>query len=102
MKNLAVVHSPITHRPHNALFTNDIIRLVFTLADPHEGRNYALVCKAWLEPAMDHHWAVVDDAARIFALLGQLHMDPPEPDDSRINSPSSGCSRLVGAPKTCR
>ncbi|KAF8523449.1 hypothetical protein BU17DRAFT_43779 [Hysterangium stoloniferum] len=59
------------HRLHNIPYVTSII---FNSADIKTCYACALVCKAWLEPALDELWRVIEQPVALFRLLGPMHL----------------------------
>jgi hypothetical protein len=60
--------------PHKLLHIPEIVSLVLNYADNQTLFASALVCKAWLEPALDELWKCVKDPFVLFNLLGPMHL----------------------------
>ncbi|KAF8521439.1 hypothetical protein BU17DRAFT_64930 [Hysterangium stoloniferum] len=58
-------------RLHNIPYVTAII---FNSADIKTCYACALVCKAWLEPALDELWRVIEQPVALFRLLGPMHL----------------------------
>ncbi|KAF8510924.1 hypothetical protein BU17DRAFT_97658 [Hysterangium stoloniferum] len=63
--------STTPHRVHNI---PDITSIVFKCLNVETFMNHALVCKAWLEPALDEMWWYINQPVNLFKLLGPMHM----------------------------
>ena len=61
-------------RPHRALFIPEILRNILEYTHPHDDPNFALVCRQWLEPALNAIWNKLGDidTLAMFTLLEKL------------------------------
>ncbi|KAF8523460.1 hypothetical protein BU17DRAFT_63752 [Hysterangium stoloniferum] len=60
--------------PHRLHCRPDIISKIFNCVGESTCLASALVCKAWLEPALDELWRVIDKPVALFKLLGPMHV----------------------------
>ena len=58
---------------HQALQTSDLLDIIFSYADKSDNAVCALVCKRWLDPALNELWRCVDDPVILWSLLAPMH-----------------------------
>lgn len=68
----------LSHRHHQSMVPRvlhipEILSLIFRLSDTATRRNAALVCKAWMEPALDELWRSITPLP-LFRLLAPMRL----------------------------
>ena len=58
---------------HQALEISDLLSLIFGYADKSNNAVCALVCKRWLDPALNALWRCIDDPVILLRLLAPMH-----------------------------
>ena len=81
---------------HNVLCIDEILRVVFENLQESDLYQIALTCKAFLEPALDGLWNVLQDPDDLFRLLPDDAIYDPATNDYSSSLPQTVVCHRMG------
>lgn len=79
---------------HRVLHIPEILSLIFKFSDIPVRRNAALVCKLWMEPALDQLWRSVTPLA-LFQLLAPMRLIDTHPVEPLVGIDATNLKILI-------